>query len=166
MFRFSSWKRIKQGCLHNIMGKFFIFTPFTVQTSLVFRDGSLEVVRIGQLLHMQSIKIEKCSRLMYTSTFKKLECKVYFTWITRRTGAWSSSSSISRLPYAYSFFLQSLSIIHDASSNLIAIVSFATTTPDHFQFESQMSLSQINGTDPIVSNFKILEVFIEWGIGI
>ena len=78
---------------------------------------------------------------MYTSTLEKIECKMWFTWKTRGTGASSSAVSFSSafassLCYFFYFF---------------AIVSFVITTPDKFQFQSQVRLSQINvkGSDPL-----------------
>ena len=44
-----------------------------------------------------------------------------------------------------------------------AFVSFLFTTPDKFQVQSQLRLSQINVTVPIRLKFKLYAVFIEWG---
>ena len=43
------------------------------------------------------------------------------------------------------------------------IVSFVTTTPDKFQFQSQVRLSQTNVIDSIPIKFKLYAVFIECG---
>ena len=43
------------------------------------------------------------------------------------------------------------------------IVSFVTTTPDKFQFHSQIRLSQINVINPIRLKFKLYANFFEWG---
>ena len=46
------------------------------------------------------------------------------------------------------------------------IVSFLTTTPDKFQFQGQVRLSQINVIARIRLKFKRYAVFIKWGIKI
>ena len=48
-------------------------------------------------------------------------------------------------------------------SYFFAIVNFVTTTPDKFQLQSHVGLSQINVIAPIRSKFKLYSVFIEWG---
>ena len=83
---------------------------------------------------------------MYTSTSEKIECKKLFTWVRRRTGA-----SHPLLPLLCALFY------------LFAIVSFVTTTPDKFQFQSQVRLSQIIVIVLIPLKFKLCAVFIKWG---
>ena len=44
-----------------------------------------------------------------------------------------------------------------------ANISFVTNTPDKFQFENQVRLSEINVRVPIRLKFKLYVVFIKWG---
>ena len=91
---------------------------------------------------------------MYTSTLEKIQCKIWFTWVTRGTGASSSVVSSS------SVFASSLRFFF---LNFFGFVSFVTTTPDKFKFRSQIRLSQINVMVPIRLKFKRYANFIEWG---
>ena len=76
-----------------------------------------------------------------------------FTWVTEGTGASSSavSSSSDFASSLCSFFY------------FFGFVSFVTTTPEKFQFQSQVLLSQINVIVPIRLKFKLFAVFIESG---
>ena len=98
------------------------------------------------------LELYNCWLLMYTSTLEKIECKMLFTWVTR--GIWacfavsSSSAFASSLCFFFYFF---------------RIVSFVTTTPDKFQCQSQVPLSQINVVVSIRLKFTLYAVFFKWG---
>ena len=47
-------------------------------------------------------------------------------------------------------------------SHFFGFVGFVTTTPDKFQFQSQVRLSQIYVIVPIRLKFKLYAVFIKW----
>ena len=100
-------KVFRQRCFHKLIRKFFIVVPFAMQNYLVFKDGSLEVVGNVRLVRIQSIWIVNCWLLMYTSTLEKIEGKMLFTWVTRRTGTACSSSAAS---VASSAFASSVSL--------------------------------------------------------
>ena len=67
-----------------------------------------------------------------------------FTWSTRGT---SDSSAVSFSSAFDSFFVLLF--------GFFAILSFVATTPDKFQFQSQVRLSQINVKVPIRLKFKL-----------
>ena len=74
-----------------------------------------------------------------------------FTWVTRGTGVSSSTvSSSSALASSLCFF------------NFFGFVISVTTTPDKFQFPSQVRLFQINVIVLICLKFKLYAVFIDW----
>ena len=50
-------KRFRQRRFHNFITKFFIVVPFAVQNSLVFRNGSLEVVGNLGFVRIQFIRV-------------------------------------------------------------------------------------------------------------
>ena len=50
--------------------------------------------------------------------------------------------------------------------NFSAVVSFVTTTIDKLQFQSQVTLSQINVRVPILLKFKLYAVFSKWGLSL
>ena len=87
---------------------------------------------------------------MYTSTLEKIDCKVLFTWLTRRLERLTAPP-----PFPHLFFV--------LLSYFFAIVSFVTTTLDKFQFRSQVRLSQINVLVPIRLKPKVFAVFIKIG---
>ena len=61
-----------------------------------------------------------------------------------------------------SCFRSSLRIFLVLFLHLFAFVGNVTTTPDIFQFQSQVSLSEIERIVPIRLKFKLYAIFIEW----
>ena len=87
---------------------------------------------------------------MYTSTLDKIDRKNMFIWVMRRTGA-SPTSPLLPHPILPLLF------------NLLAIISFVTTTFENFQFQSQVRLCQINIEVQICLKFELCGVFTKWG---
>ena len=87
---------------------------------------------------------------MFTSTLGKIEFKMLFTWITRRTGLWSSTTS------AVASFDSSLCCF-----NFFEFVSFLTTS-DPYQFHSQEIPSRANVTIPVRWEVKLSENLFNW----
>ena len=56
-FHSSCEKRFRQSRFHNFIRKIFIVVPLAAPNSLLFRDGSLEVVGNVKLVRIQSIRV-------------------------------------------------------------------------------------------------------------
>ena len=138
---------------HNFLRRFFIVVPLAVQNSLVFRDGSLEVVGNIRFVRIQSIRVVNLLIVdVHFSIGKNGVQKVVYMSNKRN---WSVL--LRRLfLFCFCFFFVFLFCF-------FGIVSFVTTTPDKFQFQSQVRLSQINVIVPIRSKFKLYAVFIKRG---
>ena len=121
---------------------------------IVIRDDSLEVVGIVRFVRIQSIRVVICWLLMYTSTLEKNDCKISFTWATRRIRACCSSSTVASAS-AFAFpswyfllLLQCKCRNHDAWPNSV----------------SKLSTSVLNQRKiPICLKLRIIAIFIEWG---
>ena len=128
-----------------------------VQNSLVFREVSLEIVGNVRLLRIQSIRVVYLLIVDVHFNFGKMWVQnVVYISNERNWGL----LLLRRLFFIcfYHFFVLLF--------YFFAIVSFATTTPDKFQFQSQVRLSQSNVKVPICWKFKLYAVFNGWGSGI
>ena len=142
----------RKRSFHNFISKFFIVVPLAVQNSLVFREGSLEVVGNVRFVRIQSIR-----------NVKLLIVDVHFNigrnWVQNvsymsNERNWSLLCCLLIFQFCFFFVLPSY---------FFGIVSFVITTPDKFQFQSRLRLSQINVIIPIRLKFKLYAVFIKWG---
>ena len=144
-------KKVRQRGFHIFSRKFFIVVPLAVQNSLAFSDGFVEIVGNVRFVRIQTIRI-----------LNFLTVDVHFnigkTWVQNviymiNEKSWSLLCCL---------FLFSFSLFFVLLFYFFGIVSFVTTTPDKFQFQSQLRLSQINIIVPIRLKFKLYAVFIEW----
>ena len=149
-------KRFKERHFHNFIRKFFIVEPLAVQNSLVFRDGSLEVVGNIRFVRIQSIRVVNV--LIVDVHFNIGKNWVQNVVYMSNDGNWSVF--LRRLLH-FCFCLFFVLLFYS-----FAIVGSVTTTPDKFQFQSQVRLSQINVIIPIRLKLKLYAVFIKWGVGI
>ena len=134
----------RQRRFHNFIRKFFIVVPLAVQNSLVFRDGSLEVVGNVSFVRLQSIRVVNLLIVdVHFNIGKNLVQKIKYS-----SSAVSSSFAFASSLCFFYFF---------------GIVSIVTTTPDKFQFQSQVRLSQINVIFPFRLKIELYAVLIEWG---
>ena len=136
--------------------KHFILLVKKVQTRalpkihlVVLRDGSLEVV--GRVIFVLIQSIWVVNLLIVDLHF--ILCKMLFTWVTVKTGVPPQ-------------FLHQFWTLLWALFYFFAIVSYATTTLDKFQFQYQVRLSQFNVLVSIRLKFKFYAIFIESGSGI
>ena len=144
-------RRFRQRRFHNFIRKFFVVVPVAMQNSLVIRDGSLEVVRNVRLVRIQSIRVVNLLIVdIHLNIGKKLGAKRCLHE-KREELVPPPPPSLPHplLPLLCAPFL------------LLCYLNFVTTTPDKFQFQSQVRLSQFNVIVPIRLNFKLDAVFIE-----
>ena len=92
-----------------------------------------------------------CWLLMYTSTLQKNWVQIVVYMSKERNWFF-----VRRL-FLFCFCLFFVFLFY-----FFGIVCFVTTTPDKFQFQSQVRLSRINVIVPIRLKFKLYAVFIEW----
>ena len=124
-----------------------------MQNFLVFRDASLEVVGNLRFVRLQSIGVVNLLIVdVHFNIGKNWLQKVVYMSNERNWRAF-----LRRLFFfCFCLFLVFLFYFY-------GFVSFVTTTPDKFQFQNQVRLSQINVRVPIRLKFKLYAVFIEWG---
>ena len=127
--------------------------PFAVQNSLVIRDDSLEVVGNVRFVRIQSTKI--VNLLIVDVHFNIVKNWVQNVLYMSNERNWCLLFHRLFLIRFCLFFLPLLSFV--------ASVNFVTTTPDKFQLQSRVRLSQINIIVPIRLKFKVYAVSIEWG---
>ena len=71
-------KRFRQRRFHNFIKKIFIVVPLAVQNSLLFKDGSLEVVGNVRFVRIQSIRVVNLLIVdVHFNIGKKLSAKSY-----------------------------------------------------------------------------------------
>ena len=124
------------------------------KTSLYSKTLRLKLLEMWDLCACIPFELQICWLLMYTSTLEKSECKLLFTWVTRRIRA---SCFLCRCrffvcfcPFFVFFF------------TFFVIASFVITTLYKFQFQSQLRLSQINIVIPLFLKVKLYAFCAEW----
>ena len=120
---------------------------------LVLRDGSFEVVGNVKCVRIQSIRVVNL-----------LIADVHFNigknWM--QNVVYKSNERNWCLLLRHLFLIR-FCLFFVLLFHFFAIVSFVTTTPDKFQFQSQVRLSQINVVNPIRLKLKLCAAFIGWG---
>ena len=124
-----------------------------MQTSLVFIDGSLEVVGNIRFVLIQSIRVVNLLVVNVNFNIGKNWMQIVVYMSNERN--WNV--------FLRSLFLFCFCFFFVFLFYFFSIESFLTTTPDKFQFQSQVRLSQINVIIPMRLKFKLYAVFIEWG---
>ena len=146
-------KRFRQRRFHNFIRKFFIVVPLAVKNTLVFTVGCLEVVENVRFLRMQSISfVNLLIAGVHINIGKNWVQNVIYLTNERK---W--------ILFLHRVFLIRFYLLLVLLFYFFAIVSFITTAPDKFQFQSEVRLSQINVIVPIPLKFKLYAVFIKWG---
>ena len=124
-----------------------------MHNSLVFRNGPLEVVGNVRFVRIQSIRVVNLLIVDVHFNNGKISLQSVLYMINKRN--WSVFLRRLFLFHFYLFFVLLF--------QLLAIVSFVTTTSDKFQFQSQVRLSQMNVIVLIPLKFKHFPDFIKWG---
>ena len=130
-----------------------IVVPLAVQNSLVFRDGSLEVVGNVRLVRIQSIGVVNLLIVDVQFNIEK-------NWVQNVV---HMSNERNWCLLLHRLFLVHFCFFFVLLFDFFAFVSFVTTTFEKCQFQSQVRLSQINVIVLIRLKFKLYAVFIAWG---
>ena len=122
--------------------------PLAVQNSLVFRNGSLEVVRNLRFARLETIgSVNLLIVDVHLDIGKKwVQYVVYM------------SNERNWIVFLRRLFLFYFCLFFVLLFYLFGIVSFVTTTLEKFQFQSQVRLSQIKVTVPIRLKSKLYRV--------
>ena len=127
--------------------------PSQCKNSYVFRDVSLEVVGKIRFVRIQSIRVVNLliDDVHFNIGKNWVENVVYMS----NERNWSL---LFRRLFHFCFRFLFVLLFY-----FFGIVSFVATTPDKFQFKSQVRLSPINLIVSIRLKFILYAVFIEWG---
>ena len=146
-------KRFRQRRFHNFIRKLLIVVPLAVQNSIAFRDGSLELVKIIRFVRIQSIRVVNLLTVDVNFNIGKNYVQNVFYMSNERN--WNL---LHHRLFFFCFYIFFVFLFY-----FFGVVSFVTTTPDKFQFQSQVRLSQIDVLVPILLKIKLYAVFIERG---
>ena len=120
-------KRLRQRRFYSFIKIFFIIVPFAEQNTFVFRDSPLEVVGNVRFVRIQSIRVVNLLIVDVHFNVGK-DCVRNFVYMGNETNWYLLHRRFFFIRFCLSFVL----LLYYS-----AIVSFVTTTPVKFQFQSK-----------------------------